>query len=103
MTTMTRRMSGTSLQGFAASAEKSSKPRIKLPHEGIGSITPRPKMLRFASVKMNKRNGNQELRVEERAEIWRDVAQKEPRGFAPRGAREEQEIGISDAARGSSR
>src|SRR5207244_13035137 len=52
MTTITRRTRGTSLQGFAESVEKSSKPRIKFPQEGIGSITPRPRMRRFASVKM---------------------------------------------------
>jgi hypothetical protein len=46
-------MSGTSRHGFAASAEKSSKPRSRFPHDGIGSITPSPKMLKFASVKMN--------------------------------------------------
>src|SRR6266436_5977154 len=39
--------------GFAESVEKSSKPRSKFPQDGIGSITPSPKMLKFASVKMN--------------------------------------------------
>jgi hypothetical protein len=47
-------MSGTSRSGFAAREEKSSKPRSKLPHDGMGSITPSPKMLKFASVSMNK-------------------------------------------------
>jgi hypothetical protein len=46
-------MSGASRHGLAASAEKSSKPRSKFPQDGIGSITPSPKMLKFASVKMN--------------------------------------------------
>ncbi len=43
---------GANLQGFAESAEKSSKPRIKFPQDGIGSITPRPRMLKLASVRM---------------------------------------------------
>jgi len=53
MTTMTSRTSGASFQGFAATAEKSSKPRIKFPQDGMGSITPNPKMLRLVSVKIN--------------------------------------------------
>src|SRR6266568_1687059 len=46
-------------------------------------------------------DGNPELRIEKRTEVWRNMAQQEPHGFTPRGASEEQEIGISDATRSS--
>ena len=44
---------GASFHGLAPTAEKSSRPRNKLPHDGIGSITPSPSMLSVASVKTN--------------------------------------------------
>src|SRR5437867_703984 len=50
MTTKIRTTSGARLQGLAATAEKSSRPRKRFPHDGIGSITPKPSMLKVASV-----------------------------------------------------
>src|SRR5882762_1566868 len=48
-----------------------------------------------------QRDGNKELRIEKRAQVWRDVAQQEARRFAAGRTSQEQEIGISDAARRS--
>src|SRR5690348_10884233 len=53
MTTRTSKRRGTVLQGLAATMEKSSKPRKRFPHDGSGSMTPSPSILKVASVKMN--------------------------------------------------
>src|ERR1700693_2064672 len=53
VTTITSRSSGASLHGYTLTDEKSSRPRRRFPHEGMGSMTPRPRMLKLASVRMN--------------------------------------------------
>src|SRR5215467_7913980 len=53
MTTRTSKMSGERLHGLEPTAEKSSSPRSRFPHDGSGSITPRPSMLSVASVRTN--------------------------------------------------
>src|SRR6266851_1365487 len=53
ITTKVSVASGANLPGLDVTAEKSSSPRSRLPHDGMGSLTPRPSMLRVASVKMN--------------------------------------------------
>src|SRR5437879_12319386 len=53
-TTNIRMARGASFNGLEPTAEKSSRPRNKLPHDGIGYITPSPSMLSVDSVNTNK-------------------------------------------------
>src|SRR6266850_2823389 len=52
LTTISSNNRGTKRHGWSPIAEKSSSSRSRLPHEGNGSLTPRPRIPRFASARM---------------------------------------------------